>query len=225
MLSEGVAAAAGGGGAGGSHLQTSQAPAEANAIRRRGLNWAAAGDKQLGARNGHHQQQLQPQEAATAFYSDDALYTDGFGSDGHDEGYGDNLNPQYVVDAHSGRPPQRPLLCGPGLVCTGDVEPMPNTCVKIRPPNTCYQVRRGLAMGACYYFCCFLATCRCLDEVAWKGSWMWHTTIVQSRSGKRPKFPRFPMHRTCHLNHMMCTSGWCQSACSSLAAEMANAPS
>jgi hypothetical protein len=34
----------------------------------------------------------------------------------------------------------RPLLCGPGLVCTGNVQPMPNTCVKVRPPNTCYQV-------------------------------------------------------------------------------------
>ena len=34
----------------------------------------------------------------------------------------------------------RPLLCAPDLVCTGDVEPTPYTCVKRRPANTCYQV-------------------------------------------------------------------------------------
>jgi hypothetical protein len=42
------------------------------------------------------------------------------------------LTPQYVVSGKDGRPPARPLLCSPGLVCTGDVEPMPNTCVKVR---------------------------------------------------------------------------------------------
>jgi hypothetical protein len=41
------------------------------------------------------------------------------------------LTPQYVVSEKDGRPPARPLLCSPGLVCTGDVEPMPNTCVKV----------------------------------------------------------------------------------------------
>lgn len=41
------------------------------------------------------------------------------------------LTPQYVVSGKDGRPPARPLLCTPGLVCTGDVEPMPNTCVKV----------------------------------------------------------------------------------------------
>uniref|UniRef100_A0A383W1N7 Sulfhydryl oxidase n=1 Tax=Tetradesmus obliquus TaxID=3088 RepID=A0A383W1N7_TETOB len=49
------------------------------------------------------------------------------------------LLPHYAVSEEDGRPPMRPMLCGPGLVCTGDVQPMPNTCVKVRPPNTCYQ--------------------------------------------------------------------------------------
>lgn len=52
------------------------------------------------------------------------------------------LVPHYVVDESHGRPPVRPQLCGPGLVCTGDVEPLPHTCVKVRPPNTCFQVSR-----------------------------------------------------------------------------------
>lgn len=46
----------------------------------------------------------------------------------------------YVVDPKTGAPPARPLLCGPGLVCTADSEPIPNTCVKARPPNVCYTV-------------------------------------------------------------------------------------
>jgi hypothetical protein len=65
------------------------------------------------------------------------------GTDGdmYDAGDGDDdVFPHFVVDVEHGRPPVRPLLCGPGLVCTGDVNPMPNTCVKIRPPNICYQV-------------------------------------------------------------------------------------
>ena len=41
----------------------------------------------------------------------------------------------------------RPLLCAPDLVCTGDVEPVPNTCVKRRPANTCYQVCIGALKG------------------------------------------------------------------------------
>jgi hypothetical protein len=52
----------------------------------------------------------------------------------------DQLAPQYVVSDVDGRPPVRPMLCGPGLVCTGDVQPTPYTCVKVRPPNMCYQV-------------------------------------------------------------------------------------
>jgi hypothetical protein len=52
----------------------------------------------------------------------------------------DQLLPHYVVSEVDGRPPVRPMLCGPGLVCTGDVQPTPYTCVKVRPPNTCYQV-------------------------------------------------------------------------------------
>ena len=43
----------------------------------------------------------------------------------------------------AGRPPKRPLLCAPGLVCTGDTPPVPHTCVKARPANVCYQVRAG----------------------------------------------------------------------------------
>jgi hypothetical protein len=46
--------------------------------------------------------------------------------------------PEYAVK-ESGRPFTRPLRCGPGLICTGDVEPTPYTCVKARPPNVCYQ--------------------------------------------------------------------------------------
>lgn len=50
------------------------------------------------------------------------------------------LDPQYPVDPVTGRPPRRPMLCAPGLVCTGDTEPVPYTCVKERPPDVCYQV-------------------------------------------------------------------------------------
>jgi len=55
------------------------------------------------------------------------------------------LTPQYVVSERDGRPPARPLLCGPGLVCTGDVEPMPNTCVKVCVEHS---------VAACLYCCC-----------------------------------------------------------------------
>lgn len=57
-------------------------------------------------------------------------------------GSGSLLGPQYAVEADSGRPPKRPLLCAPGLACTGDVGPVPHTCVKERPRDTCYQVRK-----------------------------------------------------------------------------------
>eukprot|EP00884_Botryococcus_braunii_P013073 jgi/Botrbrau1/21767/Bobra.43_1s0157.1 len=50
-----------------------------------------------------------------------------------------HIHPQYFVNPKTGRPPARPLVCGPGLVCTGEVEPIPYTCVKARPPNVCYQ--------------------------------------------------------------------------------------
>eukprot|EP00879_Flechtneria_rotunda_P016272 GHRR01017025.1.p1 GENE.GHRR01017025.1~~GHRR01017025.1.p1 ORF type:complete len:343 (+),score=87.96 GHRR01017025.1:947-1975(+) len=53
-------------------------------------------------------------------------------------GFQSQLWPHYVVD-DDGRPPVRPQLCAPGLACTGDLEPTPNTCVKVRPPNVCYQ--------------------------------------------------------------------------------------
>ena len=45
--------------------------------------------------------------------------------------------PQYVIGT-DGRPP-RPLVCGPGLACTGDFGPLPHTCVRARPPDVCYQ--------------------------------------------------------------------------------------
>ena len=49
------------------------------------------------------------------------------------------LSPQYAASTRDGRPPLRPLLCGPGLHCTGDAPPTPNTCVKARPSNVCFQ--------------------------------------------------------------------------------------
>ena len=50
------------------------------------------------------------------------------------------FGPHYVVDAR-GRPPVAPLVCGPGLACTGpDFFVLPNTCVRVRPPRVCYQV-------------------------------------------------------------------------------------
>lgn len=53
---------------------------------------------------------------------------------------------QYVVDPDTGRPPVRPMVCGPGLVCTGETEPTPYTCVKARPADVCYTVRRAFSM-------------------------------------------------------------------------------
>jgi len=44
----------------------------------------------------------------------------------------------YVAGLHDARPPRRPMVCGPGLVCTGEVDPVQYTCVKARPPNVCY---------------------------------------------------------------------------------------
>jgi hypothetical protein len=48
------------------------------------------------------------------------------------------FGPTYPV-RDNGNPFVRPLRCAPGLVCTGDVEPTPNTCVPVRPPNVCFQ--------------------------------------------------------------------------------------
>lgn len=40
----------------------------------------------------------------------------------------------------NGWPFPRPLICGPGLTCTGaDFEVRPSTCVIQRPPNTCFD--------------------------------------------------------------------------------------
>jgi hypothetical protein len=47
--------------------------------------------------------------------------------------------PHYAVDPDKGAPPSRPLMCAPGLVCTGDVQPVPHTCITARPRDTCYQ--------------------------------------------------------------------------------------
>ena len=55
-------------------------------------------------------------------------------------GYLESGDSHYVVDNQSGAPPTRPLLCGPGLVCTGETGPVKQTCVKVRPPGVCYQV-------------------------------------------------------------------------------------
>ena len=49
------------------------------------------------------------------------------------------LRPQFAASTRDGRPPLRPLLCGPGLHCTGDAQPTPNTCVKARPSDICFQ--------------------------------------------------------------------------------------
>jgi hypothetical protein len=48
------------------------------------------------------------------------------------------FGPQYVTGT-DGRPPRAALVCGPGLACTGNFGPLPHTCVKARPPNTCFQ--------------------------------------------------------------------------------------
>ena len=48
------------------------------------------------------------------------------------------FGPEYAVRPN-GKPFSRPLRCRPDLVCTGDVEPLPHTCVKKRPPNVCYS--------------------------------------------------------------------------------------
>lgn len=50
----------------------------------------------------------------------------------------DLIGPSYPV-MENGHPFSRPLRCAPGLVCTGEVGPMPHTCVRVRPPNTCFQ--------------------------------------------------------------------------------------
>jgi hypothetical protein len=60
-----------------------------------------------------------------------------WGGGGAEDG---GLSPQYVVEPATGRPPSRPLLCAPGLVCTGATEPVLFTCVKARPADVCYQV-------------------------------------------------------------------------------------
>lgn len=46
--------------------------------------------------------------------------------------------PLYSVSADQGKLMTRPLLCRPDLICTGDAEPTPHTCVKRRPPNVCF---------------------------------------------------------------------------------------
>lgn len=61
---------------------------------------------------------------------------------------GGSAVPHYAVDPGTGSPPARPLLCAPGLVCTGEVQPVPHTCVRARPRDTCYQVRRAAAEWA-----------------------------------------------------------------------------
>lgn len=46
--------------------------------------------------------------------------------------------PLYPVRKDNGKSFGRAMLCHPDLICTGDVEPTPHTCVKRRPPNVCY---------------------------------------------------------------------------------------
>lgn len=48
------------------------------------------------------------------------------------------MGPLYPVRKDSGKPFSRAMLCHPSLICTGDVEPTPHTCVKRRPANVCY---------------------------------------------------------------------------------------
>lgn len=48
------------------------------------------------------------------------------------------FGPQYATRP-DGRPFERAMRCRPDLVCTGDVEPTPHTCVKRRPADVCYS--------------------------------------------------------------------------------------
>lgn len=48
------------------------------------------------------------------------------------------LGPSYHASPANGAPPARELVCAPGLVCTGDMPPLPHTCVKRRPRDVCY---------------------------------------------------------------------------------------
>ena len=50
----------------------------------------------------------------------------------------EKFGPNYAVRPN-GKLFNRPRRCRPDLVCTGDVEPQPHTCVKRRPKNVCYQ--------------------------------------------------------------------------------------
>jgi hypothetical protein len=99
-----------------------------------GTNNPAAACREVQAHARHAQQDAAAEEAARSEFEP--------GMQQLQAGLGLDLWPQYAVDVESGRPPTRPLLCGPGLVCTGESEPLPHTCVKARPPNVCYQVGR-----------------------------------------------------------------------------------
>jgi hypothetical protein len=71
------------------------------------------------------------------------------------------ITPHYAVDSQRGHPPTRPLLCAPGLVCTGDVEPVPHTCVKARPPDVCYQAGAAALCCPCLLGLLLLLGCCC----------------------------------------------------------------